>query len=107
MGRDGNCPRLCRMVILPVTALSSSQSPAVVLQTPDYVADFHLLRRSVEVIVRRITALGFGTFVGFIAALGRSLAAVRVYSLNTGHPGELTISRMTHHLHQQPRNGTR
>src|SRR5258708_32625696 len=104
MGRDGNLPRCFRRVILPVTALSSSQSPAVVLQTPDYVADFHLLRRSVEVIVRRITALGFGTFVGFIASLGRSLAAVRVNSLNTGHIGELAVSRVAHDLHQQPGN---
>src|SRR6266851_7809852 len=104
MARDGNCPRLCRMVILPVTALSSSQSPAVALQTPDYVADFHLLRRSVEIIVRGVAALSFGAFVGFIAALGRSLAAVRVNSLNTGHAGEQAISRMTHNLHQQPGN---
>ena len=42
-----------------------------------------------------------------IAALSRRLPAFGVDPLNRGYIAEQTVPRMTHHLHQQPRNRIR
>jgi hypothetical protein len=38
MARNGNSPRLCRMVELSVAALGSGETPSVIFETLDHVA---------------------------------------------------------------------
>jgi hypothetical protein len=64
-------------------------------------------RRSVEVIVRGVTAPGLGVAVGGVAALGRWLATVSVNALDVCHFVQQTNSAVAGHGDQKPGDGVR
>lgn len=51
MARDRNCPRFRRVVKLPMASFGSSNTPAILLQALDYVADLH----TSEIVTNRST----------------------------------------------------
>src|SRR3984885_12693893 len=55
MASDSHCPRLLRMMELPMASPYSRDPPPLILKTLDYVADFHALR-----IVRNATTVSIG-----------------------------------------------
>src|SRR5258708_3644833 len=60
------------------------------------------LRGREEIVVGGVTALGFGGFVRFVAAIGWRLAAVGVDALDSGDVRQQAFAGMAHDRHQQP-----
>jgi len=60
------------------------------------------LRRSIKVIIRGVTALGFSVDVRGVATFGGRLPAVGVHTLNGSDVAEQAVSSVAYNIHQQP-----